>query len=339
VTPTGAYLCNSHGFTITSKTKEISGIRPPNQEKALPYAYFKGKKKPTLQFDELPSAKVVEAALEALEAGGSLPKPAEAVDGAFFVARDREVSVGESTFYKTVAGHFVRAEDMKKVTASSLRGELLSKDGTQLPLAFVHKESVPILCNLESERTCGVAVKHARFHVVREIKREKKRYVLGPDEALIERDNVRVARAIKPPSKVGSGDRWVHFDLSDQVMVAYQGDRPVFASLVSTGKKGRSTPTGTFRIYLKYISSRMSGDDAKDGPYDIGEVPWVMYYHHGFAVHGAYWHDVFGNVRSHGCTNLAPADARWLYFFTEPQLPPGWHGRYSSRGTYFHFTN
>ena len=78
--------------------------------------------------------------------------------------------------------------------------------------------------------------------------------------------------------------------------------------------------------------------EPKDGPYDIGEVPWVMYYHHSFAVHGAYWHDVFGNVRSHGCTNLAPADARWIFFWTEPRLPAGWHEMYAREGTTFHYT-
>jgi hypothetical protein len=67
----------------------------------------------------------------------------------------------------------------------------------------------------------------------------------------------------------------------------------------------------------------MSGDDPVDGPYDIGEVPWVMYYKDSFAVHGAYWHDVFGVTRSHGCTNLAPADARWLLLWTVRQ---GGHG-------------
>jgi hypothetical protein len=69
----------------------------------------------------------------------------------------------------------------------------------------------------------------------------------------------------------------------------------------------------------------MRGEDPVDGPYEVEEVPWTMYYSGGYALHGAYWHDQFGRVRSHGCTNLAPADARWLLRWTDPPLPAGWH--------------
>ncbi len=62
-----------------------------------------------------------------------------------------------------------------------------------------------------------------------------------------------------------------------------------------------------------------------------------MYYHHGYALHGAYWHDGFGRVRSHGCTNIAPADARWLYRWTTPTVPRGWHGR-REEGSWVHNT-
>jgi hypothetical protein len=50
-----------------------------------------------------------------------------------------------------------------------------------------------------------------------------------------------------------------------------------------------------------------------------------LFYHNAFAIHGAYWHDIFGNKKSHGCTNVAPADARWLFYWSEPKLPEPWH--------------
>jgi hypothetical protein len=51
-----------------------------------------------------------------------------------------------------------------------------------------------------------------------------------------------------------------------------------------------------------------------------------MYFSLAIALHGAFWHGRFGQVRSHGCVNLAPADARWLFFWVRPELPEGWHG-------------
>lgn len=62
------------------------------------------------------------------------------------------------------------------------------------------------------------------------------------------------------------------------------------------------------------------------GGFELRDVPWIQYFAAGYALHGAYWHDVFGTPRSHGCINLAPIDARYLFFWTDPQVPSGWHG-------------
>ena len=74
----------------------------------------------------------------------------------------------------------------------------------------------------------------------------------------------------------------------------------------------------------------MDGNSANDGPYSIEDVPWVMYFEASFALHGAFWHEGFGGMRSHGCVNLAPSDARWFFQWTEPQVPTGWHGAYAT---------
>jgi lipoprotein-anchoring transpeptidase ErfK/SrfK len=60
--------------------------------------------------------------------------------------------------------------------------------------------------------------------------------------------------------------------------------------------------------------------------FELRDVPWIQYFDAGFALHGAYWHDVFGLPRSHGCINLSPIDARVVFNWTEPSLPEGWHG-------------
>ena len=71
--------------------------------------------------------------------------------------------------------------------------------------------------------------------------------------------------------------------------------------------------------------SSMNNDrgDAKK-QYAVADVPWTMYYDGSYAVHTSYWHDGFGGVRSHGCINLSPRDARLLYSWSSPDVPPGW---------------
>jgi len=81
----------------------------------------------------------------------------------------------------------------------------------------------------------------------------------------------------------------------------------------------------------------MTGPDPDTGTYDIAEVPWALYYQGGYALHGAYWHDEFGTVRSHGCTNVPPSAARWLFEWTSPEIPEGWHANFEA-GTRVAFT-
>jgi lipoprotein-anchoring transpeptidase ErfK/SrfK len=198
------------------------------------------------------------------------------------------------------------------------------------------------------------------------------------------------------PEPAAKGEKWIDVSLRQQTLVLYEGKRPVYATLVSTGRDGLgdpkttlSTPQGSFRIRSKHIAAAMdseensavaggtragsgggsgggeaskstadrvlaaeregkklSADDqrrllnvkkGRDPEYgvtrrrgslgfELRDVPWIQYFASGYALHGAYWHDVFGIPRSHGCINLAPVDARYLFFWTDPPVPDGWHG-------------
>jgi lipoprotein-anchoring transpeptidase ErfK/SrfK len=72
----------------------------------------------------------------------------------------------------------------------------------------------------------------------------------------------------------------------------------------------------------------MDGDGtaAGDLPYSIEDVPYVQFFHKAFALHGAFWHGNYGVQMSHGCVNLSPLDAKWLFFFTSPEIAAGYHG-------------
>jgi len=107
--------------------------------------------------------------------------------------------------------------------------------------------------------------------------------------------------------------------------------------LVSTGadglgdpKKTHSTMQGVFRIHTKHISVTMDGDEVGD-EFDLRDVPFVQYFTEGYALHAAYWHDDFGTPRSHGCVNLAPRDASFLFGWTTPEVPKEWHAGLSTK--------
>ena len=101
-----------------------------------------------------------------------------------------------------------------------------------------------------------------------------------------------------------------------------------------------ATVRGTFMIHSKAVSSTMDGDEDKSDSFNLRDVPFVQYFHKGYALHGTYWHDEFGKIRSHGCVNLTPVDAAWLFEWTDPVVPPTWHSALNKeRGTavYIHY--
>jgi hypothetical protein len=151
---------------------------------------------------------------------------------------------------------------------------------------------------------------------------------------------VWVGPPARMPAAAEQGEKWVDVSLERQTLVAYEGKRPVFATLVSTGRDGTgdpettlSTVQGEFRIHTKHVSVTMDSDEAGD-EFELNDVPYVQYFSGGYALHAAYWHDGFGTPRSHGCVNLAPKDARWLFGWSDPPVPTAWHGAMSlTRGT------
>jgi hypothetical protein len=149
---------------------------------------------------------------------------------------------------------------------------------------------------------------------------------------LSDQDASRIDSARRMPAWGKNGERWLDVNVSKQTLVAYDGERPVFATLVSTGEAGlddaektTATKRGIFRIHTKHVSGTMSSDEVGE-EFELRDVPYVQYFEDGYALHGAYWHDRFGTPKSHGCVNLSPEDARRLFFFTDPPLPDNWHG-------------
>jgi LysM repeat protein len=113
-----------------------------------------------------------------------------------------------------------------------------------------------------------------------------------------------------------TGGKWIDVDISSHSVRAYQGDTVVRSMIVSTGIARYPTPTGRFRVYVKYLSTPMSGPG-----YYLPGVPHTMYFYGGYALHGTYWHNNFGHPMSHGCINLTRADAAWLYSWTPVGTP------------------
>jgi lipoprotein-anchoring transpeptidase ErfK/SrfK len=119
----------------------------------------------------------------------------------------------------------------------------------------------------------------------------------------------------------------VEVQLDEQMVTAYEDNRPVFMARVASGFRYNSgyytTPVGHFISNHKRPFRHMAAGNLATTGYDLPGVPWVTYLtDYGISFHGTYWHNDYGRPRSHGCINMSPQAARWLYLWTNPAVPP-----------------
>ncbi len=126
-----------------------------------------------------------------------------------------------------------------------------------------------------------------------------------------------------------SEERRLEVWLQDQLVLAYENDLPVMVTKAATGGHfidgDYSTPHGNYITSRKRPSRHMASEDlAAANSYDLPGVPWVCYLtRSGISFHGTFWHNDFGKPRSHGCINLSPSAARWIFRWTLPVVPFG----------------
>lgn len=233
----------------------------------------------------------------------------------------------------TTRGVLVPVDRLRPIVGSDFHGVEIPKD-VQFPFAFIRTENAAAF-RLEKDK---FTKDHdlARRSVVKLTGKQKqvgpRLYYESTDGFWVHDGHAsRLDPAKKMPKWGKKGERWIDINITKQTLVAYDGTQAVYATLVSTGEAGlgdpektKSTKRGIFRIHTKHIASTMDSDDVGE-EFELQDIPYVQYFEDGYALHTAYWHDDFGRPRSHGCVNLAPRDARWLFHWTEPQLPPGWH--------------
>jgi hypothetical protein len=109
-------------------------------------------------------------------------------------------------------------------------------------------------------------------------------------------------------------------NVSYQTLICKEGDQEVYFCRVSTGMKDGSTPLGDHAVWRKLLSVRMAANTV-GASYDLPGISWTtLFVGDGVAIHGATSHNDFGTVRSHGCVNCKPEDAKWIFRWSKPTV-------------------
>jgi hypothetical protein len=266
------------------------------------------------------------------------------------VAYSRELSIDGHDFLLSADYQLLPKASVTPYPIVKFQGLKLGLDA-QLPLAFFRAKDRPAYIRGTSGEFSAASESFSRLGFVE----------LSGEQALVGKERflrtkraelwLKESDAILPipqsqtpwGADVGAEDRtghapkgratWLEVAVTAGYLIAYEGTQPVFTTLISPGRGGFAkpdedpiehalTPTGTFPISGKFATATMEAP----GELIHSDVPWTQNFSGPHALHSAYWHDSWGELKSGGCVNLSPIDGRTLFEFTDPPLPPGWHG-------------
>ena len=343
---TGGFVCAGRDAIIFEGQRlPERRARQPDRAATMPYEFVTVRKATPL-YRRLPASdEILKLPGEPADPSGARADPGNPlvvrvlVPG-FYVSLDRTFGRDGHTYWRTQQNGFVPDATLRRKPWSEFQGQALDGAEWSLPVASTRRgetvvHRVGARGKLRSTRgrlpaRTWLPVK-SRQQLGAEVV-----FVVGDDHWVRESD-VRVISPRAPPPEVGDSERWIDIDLTAQSLVAYEGRTPRYVTLISSGRlKTPSpdidyrTPRGLFRIRAKHLTATMDNDEPGEPPYSLEDVPYVMYFKGAYAFHAAFWHDRFGRPRSHGCINLAPEDAKWLYEWAGPDVPSTWHGGYAT---------
>lgn len=270
-----------------------------------------------------------------MEAVMGLPPVRTMLSGDWWVSIDGEVEYEGRLWYQINEEEFIPAADVILASASHFQGISLAEQPQQ-PFAWTNRWVRPSIVPQGSANNDVDALNRYQLVTIfaEERRGEEIWYLIGPDQ-WVEQQTVGRVDVDPPPPEVPSGAKWIEVDIFEQTIAAYEGERMVYASLISSGRQSTATPPGMYTTWAKIREGKMSNPGVEDGHpywYYIEDVPWTLYFHEGYSIHAAFWHDAFGFTRSHGCVNLSPRDALWFFEWADPIINPSVDQAYIGEG-------
>lgn len=321
------FVCLEEGATLDLHHPTLVTMAiQPNLAEALPYAYARTTEDTTLyQVDESRDRGVKE--------GGTIPSASGLAVVGSWEATDTEGTSHRLAMMSN--GRFIDADKLKQATPSTFVGVELN-DEVSLPVGFVVKRGVNTwkLTGTIAEKQRELEV-HTRLSLTGKFRTiEGLQYWELSDQTWVRHKDVTTARKREDmPAFVTETRKWVDISVVTGTAVAYEGQRPVYATLVSVGhdrlgeevEQAKITERGEFEVIAKHTTALNANVKGFANRVDIYDTPWTLELSSGQLMHGAYWHARFGVEHGPGNIQLSPADARWFYMWAGPDVPEGWH--------------
>lgn len=243
---------------------------------------------------------------------------------AHLLHRKRFASVGGELMVHTIKDYLVAAADLEPASPSEFAGRLTPVPGDLRWAVAYHYPSVHLLGPGGVGRRRLPDKTWVRLAGDAPVAQGGRRYLKLEDGWLLPERYARVFEVGEPPPGVGPQERWIEVNMTSQTLVAYEGARPVFRTLISSGRIGTDTTPGLYRIYFKRALQDVSRRRPGGWDYFFEGVPFVQFFHGVFAFHTAMWHHAFGSAHSMGCVETSLRDGAFLFGWTLPRVPDGY---------------
>lgn len=347
VRPAG-FVCAGQGATTDLSHPTLAAMAiQPLLDQPLPYTYARARASTPL-YERDPSR-----ATAVREAGRLKRRAGMAVVGSWSAALPEGAT---ERLALLTNGKFVKASDLEALEPSSFSGVELTKERA-LPVAFVVKRGVRTwkIDDADATKADELEYHHSldltgRFRTVK----GEKFWATRDERWVRHRDVTVVPERHRFPDFVQDGQKWVDVSVITGTLVAYEGKRPFFASLVSVARgpealgetvsaeaalagevasaekpKTGADPfaLGAFEVVAKHVTWVGADPFAAGESQELTDLPWVLELSSGRSVYAAYHHDRFGIDHGPGSVQLSPRDAVRLFQWVTPSLPEGWHSK------------
>jgi hypothetical protein len=259
------------------------------------------------------------------------------------VAFVRAFDQGGRTWLVTSDHTFMPKDRVRPYPEVTFHGVKLDGE-VALPIAFVRKKDAQVYAKKgdDFEATGDTLARLSWFMTTGErVKSPGGTFLATKDGRWVKDEgNLTIAEAatdspFRADEQAGGRRTWLDISIFGGTLVAYEDHQAVYATLIAPGRGGipfpgkdpvstASTPVGTFRVDGKFKTATMVSSFDSNIVHD--NVQWVQNFHGPHALHGAYWHDGWGELKSGGCVNLSPIDSKFLFEWTDPQIPKDWYG-------------
>lgn len=231
------------------------------------------------------------------------------------------ITLDGQTWYQINTDEYIPGEHLSIFSPSTFQGITITTQPVQ-PFGWLVYYRQPVITPGAVTTTTTWLPRYSRVTISATAQiTEGHWYQVGPEQWLYQ-TSLAVVKKRPRPAGVGQHEKWIDINLFEQTVVAYEGDRMVYATLMSSGLPRWPTEKGLTRLWAKVRVGKMSGGERGDDYYFLEDVPWIMYFKDAYALHGAYWHDKFGFPHSHGCVNLSLPDAQWFFEWVTPTAGP-----------------